>query len=217
MKFGEAEGTDHVRITLDSGKQIVAEKALYSIGRTGNTNRLNLQNAGIAPDDRGRIEVNANYQTKEPHIYAVGDVIGFPSLASTSMEQGRLAACHAVGIKTSSVPELFPYGIYTIPEISMVGRNEEELTQEGVPYEVGKARYREIARGQILGDTTGLLKLLFHIETRRTAGSAHHRRGRQRTGSHRPGGAGVRWHGRLLRQYGVQLPDAGGMLQDGRV
>jgi NAD(P) transhydrogenase len=164
------EETDHVRITLDSGKQIVTEKALYSIGRTGNTSRLNLQKAGILPDDRGRIEVNGNYQTKEPHIYAVGDVIGFPSLASTSMEQGRLAACHALGIQTTSVPELFPYGIYTIPEISMVGRNEEELTQEGIPYEAGKARYREIARGQILGDTTGLLKLLFHLETRRLLG-----------------------------------------------
>lgn len=166
----EEEETDHVRITLDSGKQIVAEKALYSIGRTGNTNRLNLQGAGIEPDERGRITVNEHYQTKTPHIYAVGDVIGFPSLASTSMEQGRLAACHALKIPATSVPELFPYGIYTIPEISMVGRNEEELTHEGIPYEVGKARYREIARGQILGDSTGLLKLLFHIETRRLLG-----------------------------------------------
>lgn len=166
----EEEEADHVRISLDSGKQIVAEKALYSIGRTGNTSRLNLANAGIEADERGRIEVNENYQTQTPHIYAVGDVIGFPSLASTSMEQGRLAACHALGIKTTSVPELFPYGIYTIPEISMVGRNEEELTHDGIPYEVGKARYREIARGQILGDTTGLLKLLFHMETRRLLG-----------------------------------------------
>ncbi len=166
----EEDETDHVRITLDSGKQIVAEKALYSIGRTGNTSRLDLGNAGIEPDDRGRIAVNENYQTCVPHIYAVGDVIGFPSLASTSMEQGRLAACHALNIKTTSVPELFPYGIYTIPEISMVGRNEEELTHDGVPYETGKARYREIARGQILGDSTGLLKLLFHIETRKLLG-----------------------------------------------
>jgi NAD(P) transhydrogenase len=166
----DGDEAGHVRITLDSGKQIVAEKALYSIGRTGNTGRLNLANAGIEADERGRIAVNENYQTQAPHIYAVGDVIGFPSLASTSMEQGRLAACHALGIKTTSVPELFPYGIYTIPEISMVGRNEEELTHDGVPYEVGKARYREIARGQILGDTTGLLKLLFHIETRRLLG-----------------------------------------------
>jgi NAD(P) transhydrogenase len=105
-----------------------------------------------------------------PHIYAVGDVIGFPSLASTSMEQGRLAACQAFGIKTQSVPELFPYGIYAIPEISMVGRTEGELTQQDVPYEVGKANYREIARGQIIGDSTGLLKLIFHRETHELLG-----------------------------------------------
>ena len=105
-----------------------------------------------------------------PHIYAVGDLIGFPSLASTSMEQGRLAACHAFGLPSKSVPELFPYGIYTIPEISMVGMNEEELTEQGVPYEVGKAHYREIARGQIIGDSTGLLKLIFHRDLRELLG-----------------------------------------------
>ncbi|HTV89567.1 MAG TPA: Si-specific NAD(P)(+) transhydrogenase, partial [Stellaceae bacterium] len=105
-----------------------------------------------------------------PHIYAVGDVIGFPALASTSMEQGRLAVCHGFGIAASSVPALFPYGIYSVPEISMVGKTEEELTAEGVAYEVGKAHYREIARGQIIGDTTGLLKLIFHGETRELLG-----------------------------------------------
>ncbi len=166
----EDEAGDRVRIVLDSGKQIVTEKALYSIGRTGNTARLAIEAAGLDPDDRGRITVNGNYQTCVPNIYAVGDVIGFPSLASTSMEQGRLAACHAFGVPATSVPELFPYGIYTIPEISMCGRNEEELTTEGIPYEVGKARYREIARGQIVGDTTGLLKLIFHMETRQLLG-----------------------------------------------
>ena len=155
-----------VKISLASGKQIVTEKALYSIGRTGATDRLNLPAAGLRADERGRLSVNANYQTDVPHIYAVGDVIGFPSLASASMEQGRLAACHALGVEAKSVPELFPYGIYTIPEISIVGRNEEELTDLGVPYEIGKAQYREIARGQILGDSTGLLKLIFHRETR---------------------------------------------------
>lgn len=159
-----------VRILLESGKQIVSDKTLYSIGRTGNTARLDLERAGLEPDSRGRIGVNGRYQTGQPHIYAVGDVIGFPSLASTSMEQGRLAVCHALGIPATSVPELFPYGIYTIPEISMVGRNEEELTQEGVSYEVGKARYREIARGQIIGDTTGLLKLMFDTGTRQLLG-----------------------------------------------
>ena len=159
-----------VTIHLSSGKQIVTEKALYSVGRTGATERLNLAAAGLSADDRGRLNVNEHYQTQAPHIYAVGDVIGFPSLASISMEQGRLAACHAFGVEAASVPELFPYGIYTIPEISMVGRNEEELTRQGVPYEVGKAQYREIARGQIIGDVTGLLKLIFHLETHELLG-----------------------------------------------
>jgi NAD(P) transhydrogenase len=157
---------ERVRLVLASGKQITAEKALYSIGRTGATNALNLETAGITADRRGYLSVNDDYQTDVPHIFAVGDVIGFPSLASTSMEQGRLAACKAFGIETQSVPELFPYGIYAIPEISMVGRTEEELTRQDVPYEVGKANYREIARGQIIGDSTGLLKLIFHLETR---------------------------------------------------
>lgn len=163
-------GGKRVKIHLESGKQIIAEKVLYSIGRTGNTHRLGLENAGITPDDRGRIKVNTHFQTQTPNIYAVGDVIGFPSLASTSMEQGRLAACHAFGLEANSVPSLLPYGIYTIPEISMVGRSEEELTQANIPYEVGKARYREIARGQIIGDSTGLLKLIFHQETRQLLG-----------------------------------------------
>lgn len=166
----EDERGERVRIHLASGKQIISEKALYSIGRTGSTEALNLPAAELSADERGRISVNANHQTRVPHIYATGDVIGFPSLASTSSEQGRLAACHAFGVKAKSVPELFPYGVYTIPEMSMVGRNEEELTVEGVPYEVGKAQYREIARGQILGDSTGMLKLIFHLETRKLLG-----------------------------------------------
>ncbi len=167
--FSDEHGAQ-VRLKLQSGKQIVADKALYSIGRTGATASLSLDSVGLAPDDRGRLKVNAQFQTQRPHIYAVGDLIGFPSLASTSMEQGRLAACHAFGVETNSVPELFPYGIYTIPEISTVGRNEEELTAAGVPYEVGKAQYKEIARGQIIGDTIGLLKLIFHLETRQLLG-----------------------------------------------
>ena len=166
----EERGHDRVRIILESGKQIVADKALYSIGRTGATRMLNLGAAGLTSDERGRIDVDENYQTSVPNIYAVGDVIGFPSLASTSMEQGRLAACHIFGVKTNSVPELFPYGIYTIPEISIVGKSEEELTADGIPYEVGKATYSEIARGQIIGDSSGLLKLIFHIDTRQILG-----------------------------------------------
>jgi NAD(P) transhydrogenase len=156
---------ERVRIQLGSGKQVVTDCVLYSVGRTGATAALNLPAAGLAVDGRGRLPVNTDYQTSVPHIYAVGDVIGFPSLASTSMEQGRLAACHAFSVAATSAPALFPYGIYSIPEISMVGRTEDELTADGVPYEVGKAHYREIARGQISGDVTGLLKLIFHLET----------------------------------------------------
>jgi NAD(P) transhydrogenase len=159
-----------VRIELESGKQIITQKALYSIGRSGATGELNLPAAGLSADERGRLTVNADYQTSSPHIYAVGDVIGFPSLASTSMEQGRLAACDAFGAEAESVADLFPYGIYTIPEISVVGKNEEQLTTDGVPYEVGHAFYREIARGQIIGDSTGMLKLMFHRETRKLLG-----------------------------------------------
>src|SRR6266511_1237953 len=161
---------ERVRIHLASGKQIVTDTALYSVGRTGATAALNLEAAGVPTDDRGRVTVDEHFRTAVPHIYAVGDVIGFPSLASTSMEQGRLAACHAFGMEATSVPSLFPYGIYAIPEISMVGRTEEELTEQGVPYEFGKANYREIARGQIIGDSTGLLKLIFHLDTHELLG-----------------------------------------------
>lgn len=159
-----------VKTCLESGKEIVTEKALYAIGRQGATDRLGLENVGITPDHRGRIKVNDHYQTDVLNIYAVGDVIGFPSLASTSMEQGRMAATHAFGLQHSSFPELFPYGIYAIPEISTVGANEEELTEKNIPYEVGKAYYKEIARGQILGDTIGMLKLIFHRENHKVLG-----------------------------------------------
>jgi NAD(P) transhydrogenase len=166
---GNGRGT-RVRLHLDSGKTIIAEKALYSVGRTGATGQLNLAGAGLVPDNRGRLAVDEHYQTQIPGIYAVGDMIGFPALASTSMEQGRLAVCHAFGVRACSTPEYFPYGIYAVPEMSMVGKTEEELTEAGVPYEVGKARYKEIARGQILGDVTGLLKLIFHADTRKLLG-----------------------------------------------
>jgi NAD(P) transhydrogenase len=171
LEIVDANGNGaRVRLHLDSGKTIIAEKALYSVGRTGATGQLNLAGAGLVPDNRGRLAVDEHYQTQIPGVYAVGDMIGFPALASTSMEQGRLAVCHAFGVKARSSPEHFPYGIYAVPEISMVGKNEEELTEAGVPYEVGKARYKEIARGQILGDVTGLLKLIFHAETRQLLG-----------------------------------------------
>jgi NAD(P) transhydrogenase len=176
MRLGEAvesitidpqsKSDSHVRTLLKSGKAITTEFALYCAGRQGATASLALDKAGLSADARGRIEVNAHFQTKVPHIYAVGDVIGFPSLASTAMEQGRMAASHAFDASAHSVPALFPYGIYTIPEMSMVGKTEEELTQANVPYEIGIARYKEIARGQIIGDKTGLLKLVFHRETK---------------------------------------------------
>src|SRR5579859_345643 len=170
MELTSGASGDRVRIHLASGKQVVTDTALYSVGRTGATSALNLPAANLPVDERGRLTVNEHYQTDAPHVYAVGDVIGFPSLASTSMEQGRLSACHAFGVAATSVPALFPYGIYAIPEISMVGRTEEELTLAGVPYEVGKAHYREIARGQIIGDSSGMLKLIFHLETHELLG-----------------------------------------------
>jgi NAD(P) transhydrogenase len=159
-----------VQARLQSGKHLRTETLLYCIGRQGATQNLGLEKAGIQVDNRGRIKVNANYQSELPHVYAVGDVIGFPALASTSMEQGRLAACHAFGEPTSSIPELFPYGVYSIPEISMVGKTEAQLTAAGIPYETGIAQYREIARGQIIGDEFGMLKLLIHEETRQILG-----------------------------------------------
>jgi NAD(P) transhydrogenase len=160
----------HVSVTLKSGKKIGADLLLYSVGRVGATAPLNLAAAGLEADDRGRLKVNEFYQTAQSHIYAVGDIIGFPALASTSMEQGRLASCHAFGIPCESLPHLYPIGIYSVPEISMVGKAEEQLTQEAVPYETGVAHYREIARGAIVGDDTGLLKILVHRETRKLLG-----------------------------------------------
>jgi NAD(P) transhydrogenase len=145
---------------LASGKQVAADAVLYSAGRVGATAGLGLENVGLGVDERGRIAVGEHYRTGVPHIYAVGDVIGFPSLASTSAEQGRLAACDACGEPAQTMNPLLPFGVYAIPEISFVGRTEPELTAEAVPYEVGVAHYRELARGQILGETHGMLKLL---------------------------------------------------------
>ena len=155
---------------LESGKRIISELALFSVGRLGATERLNLASAGLTADGRGRLVVDEEFRTAVPHIYAAGDVIGFPSLAATSAEQGRLAACHAFGITTRRMSAHFPVGIYAVPEISMVGAPEHELTQQRVPYETGVARYREIARGQILGDDSGFFKMIFHRESRRLLG-----------------------------------------------
>ena len=156
---------------LESKKRVSGDALLYAVGRQGAIEDLNLAAAGIEADNRGRIPVDEHYQTKVPHIYAVGDVVGFPSLASVSMEQGRIAASRVFGDHAAqSDPSFYPYGIYSIPEISFIGKTEEQLTDEDVPYEVGMAYYREVARGQIRGDTTGRLKLIFHRDTRKILG-----------------------------------------------
>ena len=155
---------------LESGKRIGADALLYAVGRQGNADQLDLETAGLTYDPRGRLKVNEFYQTEVPHIYAAGDVIGFPALASTSMEQGRLAVSHMFQIPFESMPALFPYGIYTIPEISMVGQTEEALTANRVPYEVGIAKYSELAKSIMLGDEAGMLKLLFDPQTRKLLG-----------------------------------------------
>lgn len=165
------KGTDgRIDVRLKQAKPIQATTLMYAIGREGATKELNLESIGLAPDQRGRLSVNEHFQTAIPHIYAAGDVIGFPALASTSMQQGRHASCHAFGHPDRTDTELLPYGIYAIPEISMVGKNEEELAKTEIPYGVGIARYREIARGQLIGDETGMLKLLFHRLSRELLG-----------------------------------------------
>jgi len=156
--------------SLVSGKRIPADTVMYSAGRQGQTSQLDLPAAGLEADSRGRIKVDTTYRTSVPHIYAVGDVIGFPALAATSMDQGRLAAYHAFDEPVRDLTALQPIGIYTIPEISYCGKTEQDLTGSAVPYEVGVARYRELARGQILGDSYGMLKLLVHSETRELLG-----------------------------------------------
>jgi NAD(P) transhydrogenase len=152
-----------VQATLESGKKLKAQTLLYAVGRQGVCGQLQY-------DDRERLKVNEFYQTAVEHIYAAGDVVGFPALASTAMEQGRIAVCHMFGGDCHSFPELFPFGIYSVPEISMVGKTEQQLTEEGIPYESGIAQYKEIARGQLLGDDIGMLKLLIHQEDRRILG-----------------------------------------------
>jgi NAD(P) transhydrogenase len=175
FRFGEE--VDKVEVgrqgtitTLVSGKRVPADTVMYSAGRQGMTAELNLAAAGLAADDRGRLTVDDEYRTPVPHIFAVGDVIGFPALAATSMDQGRLAALYAFGEPANELHDIQPIGIYTVPEISYVGQTEVELTGESVPYEVGIARYRELARGQIVGDSYGMLKLLVSTATRRLLG-----------------------------------------------
>jgi NAD(P) transhydrogenase len=159
------EKRGRVSAKMESGKTIHAQALLYTVGRQANTDLLNIENTGIVPEPRGQLKVNEFFQTSVPNIYAAGDVIGFPALASTGMEQGRLAACHMFAEPGKLDPRLLPYGIYTIPEISMVGFTEEQLTKDKVAYEIGIAKYEELAKGQMLGDQQGMLKLLFSPET----------------------------------------------------
>ena len=161
VSVGFDDERSQVCAKLESGKLVRGQALLYSVGRQANSDQLNIAAAGVSPDGRGKLIVNDNYQTSVPHIYAAGDVIGFPALASTSMEQGRLASCHMFGKPSKMVSNLIPYGIYAIPEISMVGETEEELTKKKAPYESGLARYSELAKGQMLGDEQGLVKILF--------------------------------------------------------
>ena len=175
MRLGEnVIGMDRQRngsvvVSLESGKRLIADTALFSAGRVGDIDELDLPAAGLKTDERGRLWCDENFRTWQPHIYGVGDIVGFPALASTSMEQGRRAVCNMFNKRYDHVDQL-PYGLYTIPEISMIGKTEHQLTQEKVPYEVGVARYHEIARGHISGDVHGMLKILFHRETRKLLG-----------------------------------------------
>jgi NAD(P) transhydrogenase len=177
LRLGAAVNSIEVRedgrITtkMADGRQVTTDMLLFAAGRVGATDRLNLDAAGLKVDHRGRIAVNAaTLQTEVPHIYAAGDVIGFPSLASTSMEQGRVAACHAFGLDPPPPPEFFPYGIYSVPEISTTGLTEEEVRKKGIPYEVGIARFRETSRGHIMGLNSGMMKMIFSTKTRRLLG-----------------------------------------------
>jgi NAD(P) transhydrogenase len=158
-------------VKTGNGRTLKAEMVLFAAGRIGATDSLNLSACGLETDSRGRLKVDPEtFQTSVPNIYAAGDIIGFPSLASTSMEQGRIAARHAVGAPAGEPPQFFPYGIYAVPEISTCGLTEEEVQERGIAYETGIAHFRETSRGHIMGLDTGLLKLIFSLKTRRLLG-----------------------------------------------
>lgn len=166
----ERDERQRVVATLESGKRVRAGGLLYTVGRLSNADKLHVESAGLSLDERGRLAVNEHFQTAVPHIYAAGDVIGFPALAATSMDQGRRAACNMFGVSLSESTPTLPYGVYTLPEISMVGQTEQQLTANKIPYDFGVARYDELAKGQIVGDHVGYLKLLFSPDTRAILG-----------------------------------------------
>ena len=166
-----ADGPNRCVTQTEDGRELASDMVLFAAGRVGATDTLGLDACGLAADSRGRIAVDPiTYRTIVPHIFAAGDVIGFPSLASTSMEQGRIAACHAFGEPAQAPPEFFPYGIYSVPEISTIGMTEEEVREKAIPYECGVARFRETSRGHIMGLSTGFMKMIFALETRRLLG-----------------------------------------------
>jgi NAD(P) transhydrogenase len=165
------EATGGCVIDTEDGRQLRVDMVLFAAGRVGATDTLGLEAAGLTCDDRGRIAADkVTFQTRTPHIYAAGDIVGFPSLASTSMEQGRIAACHAFGEPAQAPPEFFPYGIYSVPEISTIGMSEEQVREAAIPYECGVARFRETSRGHIMGLDSGFMKMIFALETRRLLG-----------------------------------------------
>ena len=213
VKHGPAD----CEIKLEGGRCVRTNVVLFAAGRMGATPSLGLETCGLEMDHRGRLKVDPmTFQTEVPHIFAAGDVIGFPSLASTSMEQGRIAACHALGEKAYDPPEYFPYGIYAVPEISTVGMTEEEIRDRGIAYECGVARFRETSRGHIMGLDTGMLKMIFSLKTRRLLGLPYCRRRCNGTDAYRPGGSQPEGHPRIFRRKHLQLSDACGGLQDRR-
>ena len=221
FRFGEeVVGVDRedgrVLTRLKSGKTIQSHTLMYATGRQGATEHLRLERAGLTCDKRGRIEVDDDYRTAVPHIFAVGDVAGPPGLAATSMEQGRIAALRAYGQPVSQMPELVPIGIYAIPEISYVGATEEELTEAAIPYVVGVAWWRELAKALMTGEEDGMLKILVSPDDNRTPRRARHRLAGHRPGPHRPGAHGPRRRAGLPRLGGLQLPDARRGLQGRR-
>ncbi len=215
VQVGFDDERDRVFAKLESGKKVQGSALLYSVGRRANSDQLNLEAIGLVPDGRGKLIVDENFQTSIPHVYAAGDVIGFPALASTSMEQGRLASCHIFGISGNMPPNLIPYGVYTIPEISMVGATEEQLTSDKVPYETGIAALRRTGQRADVGRRSGLSEAGLRSHQPEAAGRAHYRRTRRRNRSHRASCIGDGRDDRVFSRCSLQLSHIGGGLQSG--
>jgi len=171
VKTIEARESGNCVVTLENGRAIASDMVLFAAVRVGNTGKLGLENIGVETDHRGRLTVNDRFQTSQPNVYACGDVIGFPSLASTALEQGRIAVLDALGEEVYRKPEYFPYGIYAVPEMSTVGMTEEEVIERKIPYETGLAQLRETSRGKVMGLRSGILKAIFSTKSRRLLGA----------------------------------------------